>query len=120
MLPKHQRLTTSTFERVFKRGRRVRVNEFLFIIAPAPVTRMAAVVSKKVVKSAPKRNRIRRQIYAQMREHLLPVMPGKQVICLYNGAESMQNPAAFSDVARILLQKLNRPGHKPRRRKNKR
>lgn len=43
-------------------------------------TRMAVVISKKVIKASPKRNRVRRRVYEVLRHHWAHVKGGHDVI----------------------------------------
>jgi ribonuclease P protein component len=43
-------------------------------------TRVAVVISKKVVKSAPKRNRVRRRVYEVLRTHWAHIKPSHDIV----------------------------------------
>lgn len=67
-------------------GRRLK-GEKLNIVYLAPEghrhqTRIAAVVSKKISKHAPVRNRLRRQIYAHMRSLQDALPPGTDIVII--------------------------------------
>lgn len=52
----------------FRSGRRMHTPGFTIVYAPAPKARAAAVVSKKIARTAVARNRLRRRIYAALYE----------------------------------------------------
>ncbi len=68
MFKKRERLTRAEFTTFFKHGKRYHSPNFTLIYAPTESQgdsgRVAVVVSKKVSKSAVKRNRIRRKVYS--------------------------------------------------------
>ncbi|MEX0918287.1 MAG: ribonuclease P protein component [Candidatus Paceibacterota bacterium] len=66
MPPKKKRLTTEAFSRFFASGRRFHSDHLQLIHTPNPVFHGAAVVGKKVYKTAVKRNRLRRQLYSAL------------------------------------------------------
>lgn len=66
MLAKKQRLSKSDFDKVFASGKRKHSPLFQLIYQPGGDFHGAAVVGKKVYKSAVKRNRLRRQIYGAL------------------------------------------------------
>jgi ribonuclease P protein component len=73
MLPKQQRFhTQGSVRRVMQHGQPVRGRHMMIrsIDSKHPASRIAVVVSKKVYKSAVKRNRIRRRIYNIVRHEI--------------------------------------------------
>ncbi len=66
MLKKRQRLTKKEFDQYFKTGQRLHSPLVQLVYAPADDFHGAVVVGKKVFKSAVRRNRLRRQIYAAL------------------------------------------------------
>lgn len=77
---------------VYRKGKPARDNSLAVkAIAPTPrgYARIAVVVSKKVTKSAPKRNRIRRRIYEILRQNWDKVASGDIVITVFD--ESVAN-----------------------------
>jgi ribonuclease P protein component len=82
MLRKNERLTTAEFNRSFSLGRRVHTPELQIITHPSPTFQAAAVVGKKVAKSAVRRNRLRRQLYGAIETVLLPDRPPLTVIVI--------------------------------------
>lgn len=74
MLSKRQRLTTAEVKEVLARGRSVGRGKALslkFLDSPAPF-KCSAVVSKKLARTAVKRNTLRRAIYRALQESSLP------------------------------------------------
>lgn len=69
MLAKKHRLTVAGFKKAFNTGKRYHTDLFTCIYSPSPSFHAAVVVSKKIVKAAPNRNRIRRRVYAILEEH---------------------------------------------------
>jgi ribonuclease P protein component len=110
MLNKKSRLTTSQFARAFKNAKRFRVGDFTFLIANKKFStpKFAVVVGKKISKIAVVRNRLRRQIYARIQEHLVEEITDKNIICLYNGPKILENSTDFIEVAKSLLKFLNK------------
>ena len=81
MLKKQERLTKSQFDRSFSLGKRVHSPELQIIYHPSPSFHGAAVVGKKVYKSAVARNRLRRQIYGALyRYHKQHPLPGTVIM----------------------------------------
>ena len=69
--------------------------------------RFAVVVGKKISKSAVVRNRLRRQLYEVFRKKFLSKITDKNVICLYNGPEKLENLAQFERACKTLLNILH-------------
>ncbi len=68
MLAKSQRIPRLLFSAVFAKGKRVHGTNTTLIIAPSPAFVCSVVVSKKVAKKAHDRNRIKRRLYALVKE----------------------------------------------------
>lgn len=66
MLAKSQRLSRAQFSTFFKSGKRRHCDTASAVFTPHPTFHASVVVSKKVAKKSVDRNRIRRQIYAQL------------------------------------------------------
>lgn len=66
MLKKRERLTTAAFNRSFSSGRRYHSPVLTIIYDATPTFHGAAVVGKKVYKTAVARNRLRRQLYGAL------------------------------------------------------
>jgi|TARA_B100001245_G_scaffold234308_1_gene219613 ribonuclease P protein component len=69
--------------------------------------RVAVVVSKKVVKGAVPRNRIRRRIYEVVRHELPQIQPGRDIILIVFSAEVLTTP---SQTLTETVQQLLREG----------
>ncbi len=110
MLAKKSRLTTQQFSMAFKNAKRFRVGDFTFLIANRkfPNPKFAIVVGKKISKIAVVRNRLRRQLYELVQKHLMSEIADRNVICLYNGPEILENSTDFSDAAKLLMKFLNK------------
>ncbi len=104
MLPKKNRLSTRQFERSFKRSNRIKIGNYAFLISAGQAqTRCAVVVGKKISKSAVKRNRIRRQLYALIQKTILPSNPQKNIICLYHGSDEFFDQETFTESCHKLF-----------------
>ena len=64
MLKSNERMTRQEFSAVFKEGQRTHTPFFQVIYIPQRDRKVAVVVSKKVAKSAVRRNELRRRLYA--------------------------------------------------------
>ncbi len=69
MLPKKERLSRKEFNRFFSIGKRIHSPSFQVVFVPYATLHASVVVSKKVAKSAVRRNKIRRQIYDIVRNY---------------------------------------------------
>lgn len=67
MLAKKERLTKSDFDRFFASGRRHHTPLFTLVYTPSADFHGAVVVPKKILKSAVKRNKVRRRMYDVLR-----------------------------------------------------
>lgn len=56
-------------------------------------SRVAVVVSKKVIKASPKRNRIRRRVYEILREHWDHIKPSQDIIITIHDPGAWDMPA---------------------------
>ncbi|HEY1085870.1 MAG TPA: ribonuclease P protein component [Candidatus Saccharimonadales bacterium] len=68
--------------------------------------RVAVVVSKKVMKSAVKRNRIRRRLYEVFRHQLPLLKQNSDIVCIVTSAELIQMD--FSDLEKLIVEDLTR------------
>lgn len=66
MLKKRERLTKALFSRFFKEGRRLHGEYVTLVFSPYPSFHGAAVVGKKIDRSAVGRNRLRRRMYGAL------------------------------------------------------
>jgi ribonuclease P protein component len=88
MLPKRSRLSVPAVRKVLAEGRRLRESFMsLKYVANKGLFAAAVVVSKRVAKSAVKRNSIRRSIYRALRAITLP-SSGQMVIIVERIPES--------------------------------
>lgn len=75
MLSKSHRLSRKDFELVFKKGRRLRSNNFNLILLlqedPKQPIQFGVAVSKKAYRKAVDRNKIKRQIRSAVRQKIL-------------------------------------------------
>jgi len=90
---------TRDVARVYSRGQMARLGPFSLKHASnnLATSRLTVVVSKKVAKSAPLRNRIRRRVYAHFRLHWQRLAPGHDIVISIFAA----------DVERLEPQKLH-------------
>ncbi len=63
MLKKKERLSRKEFNRFFSLGRKLHSHSLLLVYSPLKVFYTGVVVSKKVARSAVKRNLLRRRVY---------------------------------------------------------
>lgn len=68
MLNKKQRLERASFDRCFLNGKKQHSPHLTLVYMPEDVFKAAVVVGKKVYKRAVDRNRLRRQLYAELAE----------------------------------------------------
>lgn len=71
MLPKEQRLDRVAFAAAYKKGRKAHMPGLLLVFMKASAYKAAAVVGKKVAKSAVARNLLRRRLYAALSELIM-------------------------------------------------
>ncbi|MCD5381619.1 MAG: ribonuclease P protein component [Candidatus Pacebacteria bacterium] len=71
MFKKTERLNRSEFSKCFKSGHKSNFKHLTIVTADHPSLKAVVVVGKKVAKSAVKRNKIRRRIYASLYNQLV-------------------------------------------------
>jgi ribonuclease P protein component len=101
MLPKKNRLPTTTFDEVIKSGKRA--DSFLFSLTFLPnseKTAYSAVVSKKVGSTAVKRNALRRRIYEIL--HQLSLKNGLGIVFAKKNAGAVPFVEAKDDLEKLL------------------
>lgn len=104
MIAKKNRFTTKLFDRLFRRSKKIRIGNFLFLVSDSRgEAKFSVVVGKKTSKLAVERNRLRRQLYEIIREEMVPAKPKKNVIFLYKGSKILENPAEFKLACKKLL-----------------
>ena len=69
MLPKKKRLSRKEFSHFFSIGKKTHTSKFFIVYSINKTLHTSVVVSKKIEKSAVKRNKIRRQIYDIVRNY---------------------------------------------------
>lgn len=94
MLPQKNRFTTKNFEFLRRKMKGFRSGDFLFLNGNGrDRTRFAVVISKKVEKTAVKRNQFRRRVYECFRKQYLSDCASVNTICLYKGNKIPKNTA---------------------------
>jgi ribonuclease P protein component len=68
MLKKTERLSRNEFTHYFKVGKRTNTEYLTIVHSPTPYFKASVVVGKKVYKEAVDRNRLKRQVYAKIRD----------------------------------------------------
>ena len=101
MLAKSQRLPRLLFSAVFGQGKRVQGANTTLIIAPALNFACSVVVSKKVAKKAHDRNRIRRRLYASVRELIATNPPALSLIIMTKPQISSLTRVQFKEVLQV-------------------
>lgn len=96
---------------VYKKGQPVR--NHLFTIKAVrnkqrTDTRIAVVVSKKVLKSAVGRNRIRRRLYEQLRQQLPNIQETWDIACIVSSSELRTYPA--DELGKLVAESLSELG----------
>lgn len=92
--------------RVYRNGASARTQRILIKYLPnnRDYSRFAVVVSKKVSKSAPKRNRIRRRIYELVRHEYDKLKPGYDVvIVVFDASLAEISGTKLSDLFQKLI-----------------
>jgi len=113
MLPKKNCFNTKNFKLSMKYSYKVNIGSFLFLVSGEKfIPKFAVVVSKKKVKLAVYRNRIRRQLYEIIRLDLLPFIlnlsknskdkPYKNIICIYQKKDLSSAKKDFLHAIKIL------------------
>lgn len=96
---------------VFKNGRTARAGIMTVKTVVNPRrrhSRFAVVVSKKVIKSATGRNRIRRRLYELLRQDMPKIKSPHDTVVIVTSSEVRDMP--FPDLQRTLTQLLNEAG----------
>ncbi len=98
MLKKTNRLTRSTFSKYFNTGRRNNTPLFTVIHNENEAFLGAVVVSKKLYKSAPARNRLRRQTYALLQGFSKEVKKGVYIVIYNQKAKDLPRPQLLTQL----------------------
>ncbi len=109
MIAKIYRFTTTLFDRVFRKSKRIYVDGYSFSVSPTrrgQIPKFAVVVGKKTSKLAIVRNRLRRQLYEIIRGNLVGKIVDKNVIFIYKGADKFTEQEKFTKACQQLVQKL--------------
>lgn len=96
---------------LFKVGKTVRGRSLSIRYAHNPRrvhSRCAVVITRKVIKAAPKRNRVRRRIYETLRTHWIHILPG------YDISINVYDPNFFDmpheELREVVLEALKQAG----------
>ena len=82
MLAKLNRIPRLIFGDVLTSGKRIHGNNSTIVISQSPIFKCSVVVSKKVAKKAHERNRIKRRLYALVRELIRANSPALALIIM--------------------------------------
>jgi ribonuclease P protein component len=107
MFKKTERLTQSEFAEFFKVGKRHHFPGFTIITAPGSKRKVSVVVGKKVLKSAVKRNLLRRRVYATLRL-VLGAIPyqGVLIVLLKSPYVTLGRKQAAAQLSEVIAQVL--------------
>lgn len=101
MLAKKQRLPRLIFSEVFARGKRIHGANATLIISPSESFACSVVVSKKVAKKAHDRNRIRRRLYALVREIIATNPPALALVIMTKPMIANLTKSQFKEVMQV-------------------
>lgn len=96
---------------LYKQGRTYRGRSISIRVVKNPKradSRFGVIVTKKVVKAAPKRNRIRRRIYEILRTNWEQLRPGYDVVLMVYDPECEQMP--YAQLESTVLDLLKQAG----------
>ena len=108
MLKRGERLSRTQFALFGHKGRRVHGEGISLSFSSHPTLHCAVVVSKKVSKSAVRRNRLRRQVYAQLQSVKQSGKTGVFVFVLKPESEKMTS-AQFRGAVKNLIERIEKP-----------
>lgn len=97
----------SSLQFLYRFGRTYRNKWLLIRVARNPKrvhNRYAVVIAKKVIKSAPKRNRVRRRIYEILRKNADGMLSGYDTVVTVNSPEVLAAP--HEELEKLLLDTL--------------
>lgn len=105
MIPKKNRIKREDFEEITKKGGFLSSSLFSirFLKNPEKIRRISVVVSKKVAKTAVKRNLLRRRVYEVIQK--MPESPYFSIIFAKKGSEK----ASFREIATEITKLLKNP-----------
>lgn len=105
MLPQKERLNRNDFNRFFAAGRKYHSPTLTLVYGESTNFQASAVVSKKVAKTAVERNKLRRQIYAILRDrHKEKSLAGVYIVIVKPPAQKL----SFTDLRMELLTFIDR------------
>ena len=106
MIKKKHRFTTKQFERSFLYSKKIFIDDFAFFISNSKTDpKIGATVSKKNLKRAVDRNRVRRKMYDILNTGLFNKIGQKNLICLYKG-KTVENCKKLETIMPKLVSKL--------------
>ncbi len=108
MLKRSERLNRAQFTEFGRKGKRYFNDSLSISVFPYPTFHGAVVVSKKVSKSAVRRNKLRRQVYAQLHSAKQSGRSGVFVCILKPEAEKMTS-AQFRGAVKNLIERTGKP-----------
>ena len=113
MLPRHQRVSTPLFKKVLEEGRTIHSPHFSLRLVPSHNTlpsRFSISVSKKVIKTAVARNKLKRRILACV-ELFYPRITGSYLGVVFSkkGAEALEYKEIQKEII-SLLETINGKG----------
>ena len=103
MLPREKRLTRAEFIETAKKKKVFRSPAFLLSVTYHTENKAAVVISKKIAKNAPSRNKARRRIYAIL-EEFFPLLNKKAYMVIVLKPESLE--LSFEDSKKELIHLL--------------
>jgi ribonuclease P protein component len=106
MLSKKNRLLTKEFDLVIKTGRETYSPFFSMKCTPAGTLKFSSVAPKKTFKTAVSRNRVRRRIYAAVREilSLKKIKPSHVVLMVKKDIKDIDSPRLVSVLTDLFVQ----------------
>ena len=105
MLGKSERVSRTTFSTYFRSGRRFQSPHVTLIYTPAPTSKGAVVVPKKVARRAVVRNRLRRRLAHTLTESaVFTTHPGVYIIIAKAGAPQCPRRELRAELTELLTQ----------------
>ncbi len=105
MIAKKYRFTRREFDSIRKKMKKFKAGDFIFLYAPGKVnSKLAVVISKKVEKSAVKRNGFRREVYDRLGSQIIGLADPIFCICLYKGQAIPKNITGIEVASAKFLQ----------------
>lgn len=104
MFKKAERLSRSEFTDYFSHGVRKHTKHITAVVSPLKARKVAVVVGKKVAKSAVKRNRLKRRIYATLRKMLAKEYQGVIIVIVKPTFATLPRKTAEAEVMTMIAQ----------------